>query len=163
MPKCYCEDCGEDREVADVAELHDKFGILGAGEDGPAPLTRELIAERITCMMEELTEFSDAVVAGDFAGQADALIDLAYFAKGTAVMMGLPWHWLWSDVHRANMAKVRGVGPRGHKVDLIKPPGWVGPQTKTILQRCGFKLEAAPRGYGSESGYKNGLTKPRGE
>lgn len=145
--KCYCDDCGEDRELADVADLHRKFSILGDGPDGPAPLTEKLAKERVQCMSEELREFAEAIEAGDFPGMADALVDLVYFAKGTAVMMGLPWAELWADVHRANVSKVRGVGHRGHAVDLVKPPGWEGPKTEAILRKELWTPETPARGY----------------
>ena len=74
----------------------------------------------------------------DFPEQADALIDLAYVAMGTGVMLGLPWQPLWDDVQRANMSKVRGVTGRGHAVDLAKPPGWVAPKTQEILIAHGY-------------------------
>jgi predicted HAD superfamily Cof-like phosphohydrolase len=56
-------------------------------------------------------------------------------------MMGLPWDELWDDVHRANMAKERGVGKRGHAVDCVKPVGWTPPKTEKILQQAGYCLE----------------------
>jgi hypothetical protein len=103
-------------------------------------LTRRKLQERIECMQEELDEFKNAVFNQDFAEQADALIDLVYFAKGTAVMMGLPWDKLWDDVQRANMEKVRGVGKRGHAVDMVKPEGWQGPNGLKILTDRGFDI-----------------------
>lgn len=145
----------ENNECHDVRELYLKFGLLTAVK--PGHLTKRKLRERIQCMMEELNEF--AVAAGarievlsrlpivvfntnadqDLAGQADALVDLVYFALGTAVMLGLPWQKLWDDVHRANMTKILGVKPgRGHAVDLVKPPGWVGPQTHQILAEAGY-------------------------
>lgn len=128
-----------DYEFAQVAEMHAKFG-LGVATAGPSPAgTGQPMGERIACLIEEIQEFGDAVAAGDFPGMADALIDLAVFVKGTAVQLGLPWTELWEDVMRANMAKVRGVGKRGHAVDLIKPPGWQGPKTAEILRRHGWK------------------------
>lgn len=75
----------------------------------------------------------------DLAGQADALVDLVYVALGTAVMMGLPWQELWSDVHAANLRKVRGRTKRDMPLDLMKPEGWVGPQTASILGHHGWK------------------------
>lgn len=75
----------------------------------------------------------------DLAGQADALVDLVYVALGTAVMMGLPWQELWSDVHAANLRKVRGRTKRDMPLDLMKPEGWAGPQTASILGSHGWK------------------------
>lgn len=126
-----------DAEIGRVAKMHRKFDLgiqTSPNLNVPQPLN-----ERITCLQEELLEFAAAVRLGDLPGMADALIDLVVFAKGTAVQLGLPWAELFDDVMRANMAKVRGVGKRGHAVDLIKPPGWQGPQTREILERHGWK------------------------
>jgi predicted HAD superfamily Cof-like phosphohydrolase len=125
-----------DKELEDVREFHQKFSLLNF--DTPGHLTNRKLTERIECMQEELDEFTEACDNQDLAAQADALIDLVYFAKGTAVMLGLPWPELWDDVQRANMAKVRGVGKRGHKVDCVKPAGWVPPQTIDILADAGY-------------------------
>lgn len=76
---------------------------------------------------------------GNLANQADALVDLVYVALGTAVMMGLPWQELWSDVHAANLRKVRGRTKRDMPLDLMKPEGWIGPQTASILGHHGWK------------------------
>lgn len=130
-----------DKEVEDVRNFHNKFDILDAGTT-PTMLTKRKLKERIECMQEELDEFKKAVDEQDFAEQADALIDLVYFAKGTAVMMGLPWAALWDDVQRANMDKVRGVGKRGHAVDMIKPEGWQKPNGTLILEAAGFDKSA---------------------
>lgn len=120
----------------DVKAFHRKFGLLVS--ETPTHLTRRKLAERVECLQEELNEFADASEAQDLEGQADALVDLVYFALGTAVMLGLPWKQLWKDVHRANMAKERGTTRRGHKVDVRKPEGWVGPQGLKILQAAGY-------------------------
>ena len=126
-----------DYETAQVAAMHRKFGLGVATAPSPAGSGQPL-SERYTCLMEELCEFFEAQKTGDFPGMADALIDLVVFAKGTAVQLGLPWAELWEDVMRANMAKERGVGKRGHAVDLIKPRGWQGPKTAEILARYGW-------------------------
>ncbi len=137
----------------DVRRFHQKFALLVSLS--PTHLTKRKLKERIECLREELGEFIEACGlellykengvaleesgrAQDLAGQADALVDLVYFALGTAVMMGLPWQELWDDVQRANMAKERGVSHRGHKVDCIKPPGWQPPLTEDILKAAGY-------------------------
>lgn len=142
---------------ADVRAFHVKFGLLASAR--PTHLTQRKLIERVECLREELGEFIEAcgleevpgMTAGsriiidrgltadqDFAGQADALVDLTYFAVGTAVMMGLPWQQLWDDVQRANLAKERGTTQRGHRVDVMKPPGWVGPRTLAVLEAAGY-------------------------
>jgi len=125
-----------DHETVQVATMHERFG-LGLSRH-PRLLTREKMTERLTCLREELEELAEAAATGDLAGMADALVDLVVFAKGTAVLMGLPWAALFDDVMRANLTKVRGVGPRGHKVDLVKPEGWRGPEGESILREHGF-------------------------
>ena len=151
----------EDKECADVRAFHKKFNMLTA--DKPTHLTKRKLAERCNFILEELRELADAaglkltyetygtvteetglhfennpVADQDLALQTDALIDLAYVVKGTAVMMGLPWTELWDDVHRANLAKVPGVGKRGNLMDVVKPEGWESPRTEEILSNAGY-------------------------
>jgi len=132
--------------LMDVKDFNKKFGLMV--HDKPTHLTTRKLSERIEFMYEELSEFEESaqvngVVNGeavyqDMEGMADALVDLVYVAIGTAVMMGLPWQQLWDDVHRANMAKVLGATKRNHRVDLMKPEGWVGPKTSEILTQAGY-------------------------
>lgn len=145
------------KEFQDVFDFHAKFDLLRF--EKPGHLTKGKLRERIEFMQEELNEFVEGcglvaitttdspgtpVLAyeddgdQDLAKQADALVDLVYVALGTAVMLGLPWDWLWNDVQRANMAKVRGRTKRGHAVDVTKPPDWQGPQTQRILDLAGY-------------------------
>ena len=105
----------------------------------PTHLTKRKLYERLECLQEEVNEFKAAIETQDLTEQADALVDLVYFAKGTANMLGLPWAQLWDDVHTANMAKKRGVVKRGHQVDCIKPVGWTPPQTLLILNISGYQ------------------------
>ena len=120
----------------DIREFQKKFGQLSY--DVPGHLTWRKLKERIECMQEELEEFIAAAAVQDLEEQADALVDLVYFAVGTATMLGLPWEKLWADVHRANMEKEVGIGKRNHLVDCIKPEGWVGPRTTEILIEAGY-------------------------
>lgn len=147
-------------EFVDVQRFQTKFGHLVSHE--PTHLTKRKLLERIQFLQEELDEFvlgcgfefsgidengdnQDGLYNNgkeqDMGLMADALIDLVYVAKGTAVMMGLPWDELWDDVQRANMAKVRGISHRGNLVDCVKPEGWVPPRTKDILYLAGYQLD----------------------
>jgi len=152
---------GKNTHEQDIAEFNRKFGLMVGHK--PQHLTQRKLKERIECMLEELTEFADASglefqtqhdedqiapdkinisvrrLQGRLADQADALVDLVYFAIGTAVMMGLPWQALWDDVQRANMEKVPGPTKRGHRRDLMKPPGWRGPDGAVILAGSGYQ------------------------
>lgn len=123
--------------IKDVLDFQTKFGHIT--NTLPSHLTKRKLNERIECMQEELDEFRQACDLQDLSGQVDALIDLVYFALGTANMLGLPWQNLWNDVHEANMKKVAGITKRGHKVDCIKPDGWIGPITCKILIDAGYE------------------------
>jgi len=131
---------GNDDELEDVRLFQKKFGQLNFTI--PGHLTKRKLKERSDFLQEELDEFKQACQSQDLALQADALIDLVYVAKGTAVMLGLPWETLWDDVQRANMEKVPGKTHRGHLVDAMKPPGWVGPRTMEILLTTGYQPNA---------------------
>ena len=150
----------------DVGDFHEKFdlpfvrnfpidnpdGSTTYGDDAPAgPIKRsakklnELLEFRTKFLDEELDEFKKGIAEGDIAQQADALVDLVYVALGTAHMLGLPWDQLWDDVQRANMTKERAAADgsnskRGSDLDVIKPAGWVGPDTVGILLTHGFTV-----------------------
>lgn len=130
------EDRKEDEEMLDVWDMHNKFGFVRNAY--PSELSEKQANDRYNFMLEELSEFKKAFDENDFPGMADALIDLVYVAKGTAVMMGLPWEDLWQDVHRANMSKERGTTARGMDEDLVKPTGWKAPETRKILIENGW-------------------------
>jgi predicted HAD superfamily Cof-like phosphohydrolase len=125
-----------DHELRDVREFMLKFGQLV--HNVPGHLTKRKLGEREVFMQEELNEFKEAASKQDLAGMADALVDLCYVLKGTAIMLGLPWEALWADVHRANMSKVKGLTHRGHLVDAKKPEGWIGPKTWELLEEFGY-------------------------
>lgn len=124
----------------DVLAFHRKFDL-------PTPETPQLLdsrtfAYRADFLIEEVAEFAAAHNAGDLSGAADALVDIAYVALGTAIMMGLPWRDLWNEVQRANMLKVRGKSDgsdskRGSPLDVVKPPGWTPPDISAVLRKHG--------------------------
>lgn len=152
-------------EFDDVKAFHQKFDLIWH-PDGSAPvhLTPQKLIDRVNFMLEELQEFvlatgsmylefnvdSNRVEAialepsdqspPNLAKMADALIDLDYVTVGSGVQLGLPWAKLWNDVHAANMRKVRGASARNY-IDVIKPPGWVGPKGEAILAEAGYRPE----------------------
>lgn len=106
-----------------VREFHEKVFNEGF-RDKPVQLDDDLFRHRTRCMMEELTEFLGAKTIAD---QADAMIDLIYFAYGTLYKMGVDADQCFSIVHSANMQKTMGVTKRGHDDDAAKPEGWTPP------------------------------------
>jgi NTP pyrophosphatase (non-canonical NTP hydrolase) len=127
-----------DPEIADVLTFFNKFGHLA--NDVPVHVTKRKLKERLACLREEVQEFADAIETQDLPEQVDALIDLIYFAKGTALMLGVGeiWTKLWTEVQRANMTKEPGVTKRGHRFDCVKPMGWQAPQLLPILEKAGY-------------------------
>lgn len=108
----------------------------------PAFLDQAATEFRTKFMEEELVEFKDACAQQDLAKAADALVDLVYVVHGTALMMGLPWERLWSEVQRANMTKERATSvdqtKRKSTLDVIKPPGWLAPCHQATLLEAGM-------------------------
>lgn len=116
------------KEWNDVREFHEKFGH--PAPETPCKLDKKRALSRAKWMNEEVAEF---LVADDIYDQADAMIDLLYFALGTLVEMGLEPDELFGIVQRANMAKLWPDGkphynPKDGKV--IKPEGWEDPAEK---------------------------------
>jgi len=128
-----------DNEFQDVYDFHERFGLLRSTE--PRHLTVRKMSERVKFLREEVLELQKAVRTQDLAGQADALIDIVYVAKGTAVMLGLPWESLWEEIHGTNMKKQRGIGPRGFLNDVVKPRDWQPPHVNQILVMHGYVRE----------------------
>lgn len=119
----------------DVKAFQRKFMVPMA--EAPSLLDKDTLDFRIGFLREELQEFEESAGRDDLEGMADALVDIVYIALGTAHMMGLPWQRLWDSVQEANMAK-RMAKPdgsdskRGSPLDVVKPPGWVGPDHRHL-------------------------------
>ncbi|MFI3302164.1 MAG: HAD family hydrolase [Rikenellaceae bacterium] len=116
------------KEWSDVKEFHDKFGH--PCPEQPVMLDKKRALSRAKWMNEEVSEF---LIADNIYEQADAMIDLLYFALGTMVEMGLEPDELFAIVQDANMSKLWPDGkphynPKDGKV--IKPEGWEDPTPK---------------------------------
>jgi predicted HAD superfamily Cof-like phosphohydrolase len=107
-----------------VAAFHRSFGH--PVKERPAFLPSPRSDARVAWMREEVDEF---VAATDIVDQADAIIDLIYFALGTLVEMGVRPGPLFDIVHGANMAKLWPDGAPRVRDDgkTIKPPTWRDP------------------------------------
>jgi predicted HAD superfamily Cof-like phosphohydrolase len=108
-----------------VRDFHRKFNHPTAR--APQALNSDRVTARGTWMQEELDEFH---AAENIYEQADAMIDLIYFALGTLVEMGIKPDEIFEIVHNANMAKLWPDGTPHYKDDgkTLKPPGWQDPE-----------------------------------
>lgn len=115
--------------VADIAELHNKFGVREKVGEFDKQKLRAFLDFRIKFLQEELDELKAAKNADDVV---DALIDLCVVAIGTLDVMQMNSYEAWNRVHAANMSKEVGIkasrpNPLGLP-DLIKPDGWEAPE-----------------------------------
>lgn len=109
----------------DVRLFHILFGH-------PAPLkpelqSRELVERRSKWIRSECDELEAAATVKE---QADAYLDVIYFAIGGLVELGIKFtHRLWRLVQGANLAKVWPDGSvrKDENGKVIKPEGWVAP------------------------------------
>jgi len=108
----------------DVKLFHKTFNH--SVSDKPKELSRDRANKRLHWMNSELTEFDGAK---DVVDQADAMIDLIYFAVGTLVEIGVKPQNLWDIVQNANMAKLWPDGKPHYYEDgkVKKPEGWKDP------------------------------------
>ena len=126
----------EEQEM--VKDFHENFFHPVASK--PQMLSRERLEKRLGWMLEELNELRNATTLDQ---QADALVDLIYFALGTCVEMGIDAATLFEIVHTANMTKLWPDGkPRFRKRDgkVIKPPGWMDPH-KALKKELAHQIE----------------------
>lgn len=93
---------------------------------------------RVRLILEELSEYLQAVIDGDLVAQLDALVDLTYVVVGAADHHGFDFDAAWQIVHAANMTKVEGPDRPAFREDgkILKPEDWVGPEAalQTIVQ-----------------------------
>jgi len=119
-----------------VRQFHEEFNH--SISDTPVMLSRTDAENRYKWMLEEINEFMEAT---DIVEQADAMIDLIYFALGTLVMMGVKPEKPFAIVQKANMAKLWEDGKPRYNADgkVIKPTNWVDPhnELKACIERGG--------------------------
>lgn len=115
------------REWECVKLFHEKFGHPIS--DKPVMMKKERAIKRYHWMKEEIDEFLVAVDNEDITEQADAMIDVMYFALGTLVEMGIKPDELFDIVQDANMAKLWPDGKPHYNEEgkTIKPSTWRDP------------------------------------
>ena len=94
------------KEIEQVLEFHKVFEHPIGDIAKALSIKRGL--QRHSYMKEELQEFRDAVEAEDLVEQADACIDIIYFALGTLVELGLSdkYEALFANIQASNISKV---------------------------------------------------------
>jgi len=115
-------------EFEQVKQFHKAFGVPAS--EKPVLLTQDRVKSRSGWMIEEVNEFIEAENIYD---QADAMIDLMYFALGTLVEMGVKPKNLFDIVQNANMSKLWDDGSphfRENDGKIIKPKDWQDPYPK---------------------------------
>ena len=97
--------------------------------DKPKLLCSDRVEKRYKWMKEEIDEFAASKTIEE---QADAMIDLIYFALGTLVEMGVKPDKLFDIVHEANMSKLWEDGTPRYNSDgkVVKPSTWADPEPK---------------------------------
>ena len=115
------------REWEAVREFQIKFGHPVA--EKPIMLKKERAQKRYNWMLEEINEFLEA---DEIVEQADAMIDVIYFALGTLVEMGIQPDALFQIVQDANMSKLWPDGKPHYNAEgkTIKPSTWEDPHEK---------------------------------
>jgi len=125
--------------MQDLVDFHIKFGLEYTGKPRWRLEPYMLEDFRATCMREEVNEYMSAK---NRASRLDALVDLIYFALGTAYLHGFGpiFYEAWDRVHAANMSKIRSPASvisaqRGNRFDVIKPPNFRPPDLTDLVQR----------------------------
>lgn len=117
---------GLDKAFDDVKEFNVAFEQRNP--DLPSPQTMDEVVRRAKWVNDEVFELLEAKTLVD---QADAYIDIAYFAIGGLVELGIKPEALWNIVHAANMAKLHdGKAVKSADGKVIKPEGWERPEPK---------------------------------
>jgi len=120
--------------VADIAEMHTKFGVNEKVRGFDSNKLAQFLEFRIKFLQEELDEMKLAAEQGNGDDIVDALIDLCVVSIGTLDAFDVDSYKAWDAVHTANMAKEVGIKKERpnplNLPDLIKPTGWQAPSHK---------------------------------
>ena len=130
------EDMDKDTLIKDIDSFHKKFKFEKNDNVG-IPDDNELVNFRTSFLLEELTEYTQAITKKDTAAALDALVDIVYIALGTAWLFNLPFEKAWNEVQKANMSKIRTKSKskkRGTSFDVVKPKGWIAPDIEQIIE-----------------------------
>lgn len=81
-------------------------------------------------IVEEYSEFLEAIVAKDDVEQLDACMDMIWVILGYCRMKGYDVDGAWAEVARSNLCKIDSVTGKVIKNEagkVMKPEGWTAP------------------------------------
>lgn len=95
---------------------------------------------RLRLLREEVKELAEAMEKDDIVEVADGIADIVYVAIGTAVVKGIPFDDIFSEVHRSNMTKREPDGSVRIREDgkILKGKNFERPKLRPILKREGL-------------------------
>src|SRR5581483_10389250 len=123
-----------------LADLADSMSKEFHSPDGYPALLRAML------MLEETTEFIEALAEGNTALALDGLCDIVYVAYGAAVAMGVDLQPFFEAVHGSNMAKFGPGGFRREDGRWQKPADWKAPDLEGMVNRI-RNVVFDPNGY----------------
>jgi len=115
-----------------IRAFHTKFGFTL--NDTPSPIDERQAEDRSIILEEETNELRKALFSKDIIKIADAIADVVYVAKGTAVACGLDsltMDFVFREVHRSNMTKEK---PSGCVGKAIKGAEYSPPDLTSIIE-----------------------------
>jgi predicted HAD superfamily Cof-like phosphohydrolase len=120
--------------LKDIDQFHKRFGYHQCKTPSIPQEKTDLVNFRIKFIEEELSELKVAIGDNNVENALDALVDLTYVILGTAWLFNLPFDAAWSEVHKANMKKIRARSERSEFYDCVKPVGWTPPNLTKVLK-----------------------------
>ena len=122
----------------EITEFNEAFGY-------PAPKKPTIKANnklRSKLIIEELTEYNDAVKDNDIVEIADAIGDMLYLVLGAAVEHGIEIEPVFNEIHRSNMSKLGEDGKPIYREDgkVLKGSNYFKPNiSKTLVHSINYK------------------------
>lgn len=112
-----------DSEQRLVAQFHRAKGVKINFK--PTIVDYDTAVLRLNLISEELGELQEAIMSRDLVAISDALADVEYVVKGTAVSYGIDLEPIFIEVHRSNMSKLEEKREDGKvlKGQNFRPPG----------------------------------------
>lgn len=91
---------------------------------------------RLNLISEELGELQEAIMNRDLVAISDALADVEYVIKGTAVSYGIDLEPIFIEVHRSNMSKLVEKREDGK---VLRGENFQPPHIQKVLEAQGAK------------------------